>query len=143
MTPQQTLLVETALGYLAGDDANPDVGFGMSISDALDLAIGNLRNSAAALGGVVDYVDMGFLEAEIYSRRNPGCLSDEEIQSRKDAQPRLRVQVILEGNGYDGLRTAETFLMMARFLDEGLVSGQYEDDILNVKCEWKMIPLSK
>lgn len=49
MTKQEKWLVDSALAYLYGNDASPEVGMGMFPATAVDLAIQDLRTIATVL----------------------------------------------------------------------------------------------
>jgi hypothetical protein len=48
-------VADLALGHLYGDDANPDVGWGLMQSTAIDYAIGDFKKAANLFAGGYDF----------------------------------------------------------------------------------------
>lgn len=153
MTPElEQLIIQTALEILRDDDANPDVGMGMSIGTAVEMAIAHLSEVSKVVGrggievknamvdqGRILIIDAQAIVDKIYAIKYPG-LTPEQDQLRRDALPRMRVQIELEGPGVEGLKTAESMLMLADYPPRfGELCGSYEDPVLKVQCSWRFI----
>jgi hypothetical protein len=62
--------------------------------------------------------------------------------AQRQAKPRLKAIIELEGPGVEGLTDAENMLMMADWPPErGVTSGEYTCPDLNVTCRWRVEPV--
>jgi hypothetical protein len=66
---------------------------------------------------------------------------DEAWFAERQAAPRLKAVIELEGPGLDGLYDAQNFLLTAGWPPyDGRTSGQYSDALLGVSCKWRVEP---
>jgi hypothetical protein len=66
---------------------------------------------------------------------------DEAWFAERQAAPRLKAVIELEGPGLDGLYDAQNFLLTAGWPPyDGRTSGRYTCPDLNVTCRWRIEP---
>jgi len=72
LTQQEEWIAQCAVSHLRGDDANPDVGMGMSYGEAIDLAKAEAVAAASVFKGTLDPIREKKVETRVhnvYSRK--------------------------------------------------------------------------